>query len=481
VDRVKTNMRVNSIMGSFILRPSLLLLAGVFVSAACSRQRPGMSPGSLPVVTADGMNVGQGSDPASIYNQMGLIATGSPLSYVGKIAYFATGSPDTTILLTSISISNRMLSFVRDGDTYRAPYEVRLKLTQGATEVKTLDVLHIVRVGTFKEVNRTDESVIFQNYFRVSPGEYTISFLVRDAASNRSATQEGAVTVPRLSPGQLSTPLLVYEATRRVALDSMPKLLASPRSSAVFGQDSTVSVYLEAYGPQTRLPVSFVVQNDKGVVSWRDTAVLERSGNLLSGAVEIPISRVGIGVAHVTFMRADATDTVRTPVFVSFGNDIPLLGYDELINQLRYYVSPERLKALRDAPVEQRGAAWAAFLRGSDPAPSTPEHEGLQTYFSRLGQAAVRFRDDGSSRGGWLSDRARVYVVLGEPDQLYEQNTNGTISRSSLSERGRVQYWEYSQYRVRLIFFDESGTGRWRLTPMSETEFQNINARLLVH
>ena len=412
---------------------------------------------------------------------MGLIATGTPLSYVGKIAYFASRSPDTTMVLASISIPNRMLSFVRDGDTYRAPYEVKLRLSQGNAEIKTVDAMEIVRVGSFKEVNRTDESVIFQNYFRVPPGGYNISFTVRDVASNRAASQEGAITVPRLTQGHLSTPLLVYEAARRNALDSLPRVLASPRSSAVFGQDSTVSVYLEAYGQQPRLPVSFVVQNEKGAVTWRDTTVLEKNGALMSGAVTIPISRVGIGIAHVTFTRADATDTVRAPVFVSFGNDIPLLSYEDLIAQLRYYVAPERLKSLRETPVEERGQAWAAFLRSSDPAPSTPEHEGLQTYFARLQQAGLRFRDDGTSRAGWLSDRARVYVVMGEPDQLYEQTTNSPLTRTSIGQRGRLQYWEYGQYRVRLIFYDDTGTGRWRLAPISETEFQNINARLLVH
>src|SRR5512138_3681000 len=310
----------------------LLVLTGL----ACSSQRPvtGTGSGTAPVPAT--FNLDQGKDASSIYNQMGLIATGSPLSYVGKIAYFATRSPDTTMLLTSISIPNRMLSFVRDGDTYRAPYEVRVKLSQGNSEVKSIDAMEIVRVASFKEVNRTDESVIFQNYFRINPGEYGISFTVRDVGSNRSATQEGTITVPRMMQGHLSTPLLVYEASKRSVLDSLPRLLASPRSSAVFGQDSTVSVYLEGYVQQSRLLVSFVVQNDKGVVMWRDTTILERSGMLMSGAVNIPISRVGIGIANVTFTRADATDTVRVPVFVSFGNDIPLLSYEELMNQLRY-------------------------------------------------------------------------------------------------------------------------------------------------
>lgn len=458
-----------------------LLFGLVSGTASCTQTRPASTvPGSIPVPSVSG-GINQGQDPSSVYNQMGLIATGNPLSYVGKIAYFASRSPDTTMVLASISIPNRMLSFVRDGDTYRAPYEVKLRLSQGNTEIRSVDAMEIVRVGSFKEVNRTDESVIFQNYFRIPPGSYNISFTVRDVASNRAASQDGAITVPRLTQGHLSTPLLVYEAARRNTLDSLPRLLASPRSSAVFGQDSTVSVYLEAYGQQQRLPVSFVVQNEKGAITWRDTTVLEKNGALMSGAVTIPISRVGIGVANLTFIRADATDTVRAPVFVSFGNDIPLLSYEDLIGQLRYYVAPERLKSLRETAVEERGQAWAAFLRSSDPAPSTPEHEGLQTYFARLQQAALRFRDDGTSRAGWLSDRARVYVVLGEPDQLYEQTTNSPLTRTSIGQRGRLQYWEYSQYRVRLIFYDDTGTGRWRLAPISETEFQNINARLLVH
>jgi hypothetical protein len=54
------------------------------------------------------------------------------------------------------------------------------------------------------------------------------------------------------------------------------------------------------------------------------------------------------------------------------------------------------------------------------------------------------------------------------------------LTQSSLSQRGRLQYWDYSQYRIRLVFYDDTGTGRWRLTPISETDFLNVNARLLV-
>jgi GWxTD domain-containing protein len=173
-------------------------------------------------------------------------------------------------------------------------------------------------------------------------------------------------------------------------------------------------------------------------------------------------------------------DTVRAPVFVSFGDDIPLLSYEEMLSELRYFAAPDRIRALRDAPVERRGLAWADFLRSTDPAPSTPEHEALQAYFNRILQANLRFREEGRSGTGWLSDRGKVFVAVGEPDQVYEQTTNLPVTATSTT-RGRVQSWEYTQYRVRFLFYDENGTGRWRLTPASEAEFQAINARILVH
>ena len=449
----------------------------VLLLVSCARPRV-----EQPIVAATSSAETQAAlDPTVIYHRMGLIATGTPLPFVGKIAYFATPSPESTMVLASVSIPNRALSFVREGDSYRAPYEVHVVLTQGTSPVDAVNSMEIVRVPTFKEINRTDESVIFQHYFKVRPGNYSISFQVRDATSSRNATQEGLITIPLLRSGQLSTPLIVYQATPRTILDSVPRILASPRSSAVFGQDSDVTVYLEGYGSQARLPVVFVVQNDRGAVMLRDTAVLQRHGGLLSGSVSIPISRVGIGIANVTFTRGDATDTVRTPVFVSFGDDIPLLSYEEMLLQLRYFAAPDRIKTLRDAPPEKRGVVWAEFLRSTDPTPGTPENEALQSYFSRVIQANARFREEAGGRTGWLSDRGKVFVALGEPDQMYEQTTNAPLTTSSVTGRGRLQYWDYTQYRVRFLFYDETGTGRWRITPASEADFQSINARLLAH
>src|SRR6266550_4542521 len=440
------------------------------VAGACSSTVTRPTPEPNVVLQPDG---GAASDVSELYRQIGLLAAPSPLAFVGKISAFASGHPDTTLVLASISVPNRALTFTREGDRYRAPYEVKLSINRGDAEAANVDAMEIVRVGSFRETNRTDESVIFQHYFHVPPGVYTLSAMVRDIGGSRNATQQATITVPILSTGRFSTPLLVYEASGRSILDSVPQLLASPRSSAVFGRDSTVAIYVEAYGPGMRLPVDFVVRNDKGAQLWRDSAMLARRGGLFSGIVNVPISTVGVGIAQVSFTRRDSPDSARAPLFVSFGEDIPLMSFEDMLGYLRFFASPNHLTALRTAPLEKRATVWAEFLRATDPIPETAINEDMQAYFGRIQQANIEFRTDRNP--GWLSDRGMVFVSLGEPDQIIERNANAVMSTTQIGSTTRFQIWQYRHYSSQLVFYEE--TGRWRLTRPSETEFISLNAR----
>src|SRR6476620_9915649 len=95
----------------------IVIGALLLVVSACSRPR---TDGREPIVAAgSSVQLQPPQDPTAVYHQMGLIATGSPLPFVGKIAYFALSSGDSTLMLASVSIPNRALSFVREGDSYR--------------------------------------------------------------------------------------------------------------------------------------------------------------------------------------------------------------------------------------------------------------------------------------------------------------------------------------------------------------------------
>ena len=201
-----------------------------------------------------------------------------------------------------------------------------------------------------------------------------------------------------------------------------------------------------------------------GPVDGHDTLTLVRRGRLMSGVVRVPSSPLGIGVARVSVRRSDTGDTASTPVFISFGEDLPVATYEQMVSYLRYFASPGRLRRLESAAPDQRALVWGEFAK--EMSTGTGPSGLLQAYFLRIESANLRFRDEGTP--GWLTDRGMVYITLGEPDQLREPTA------MDMNQRGRVQIWDYNAKRLQLVFVDQTGFGRWRLTPASMADFQSV-------
>lgn len=403
---------------------------------------------------------------------MGLLAEGGETPFVGSVSFLAGKIADSTVFLLTVSVPARALTFVRENDRYRASYSATLSLTRASEPVRRFETHHIVRVASFKETTRSDESILYQQMVLARPGSYELSFALRDDAGGKGSSIDATVNVPRMNPGSLSSPIPVYEAAPRSSLDSLPRIVPTPRATLTLGQDSTLAVYIEGYGSGPMLPVRAAVfsENASSPV-WSDTTSLVRRGGLFTGQVNIPVSQLSVGALTLTVASTQGSDTTKAPLFITFGEDLPVATFTEMVNYLRYFGSPARLQALRDAPPDARAAAWSTFLKETDPDPATASNEALRDYFGRIAQANTRFREEGGI--GWLTDRGRVFVALGTPDQFYEPNT------SDLNQRGRAQIWEYRRHRMQIVFVDQTGFGRWRMTVGSEAEFEALMRREL--
>ena len=459
-DRVRLAAVASGISGVVVSLATVVLMVN-----ACSARRP-VDSGTAP---ADrGRGVGSALDVSRLYREAGLIVETTPVPFIGTTDVFATESADTTLLLVTLSLPNRGLTFVHEGDHYRGAYDVMIDARRNGTSARRTQGRQTVRVASYRETSRGDESLIFQQYLRLSPDSYTLNLTVRDAESGRTTTRDFPVTVSRIDPAGASSAVAVYEADARMRRDTLPSLVPNPRAAAVFGQDTAMFVYVERYGGQG--PVQAEVRDANGYVVWRDSLTLPARNGLASGVFSLPISNIGPGVATFVSWRGTNSDSARVRLIISFTEGLAITSFDDMLSYLRYFVFPEQLQPLRAASPADRGRAWIAFLRATDPDPATPEHEGLRDYFVRVEQANQRFRDEGGP--GWLTDRGRVFITLGDPDQIYDQGQN------DLSQRGRVQIWEYTQYRAQLVFIDQSGFGRFRMTTTSELEFQSLARRI---
>jgi len=65
-----------------------------------------------------------------------------------------------------------------------------------------------------------------------------------------------------------------------------------------------------------------------------------------------------------------------------------------------------------------------------------------------------------------------VFITLGEPDDVFDASND--VSRSGV----RLIRWTFTELRLTLFFQDQTGFGRFRLTPNSRAEYQRVLSRV---
>ena len=409
-------------------------------------------------------------DAATIYDRMGFFVTSAPLPMVASIHFLAGRSPDSTLAVFALSLANQALAFRRQDTEFLAGYHVEVVFRSDSGPPVQLVSDQTIRVRSFQETLRADESILFQGFLTLRPGPYTASVAIRDRNSPAFARRERADTVPRFGPGSLAEPIPVYEASARGGTAERPNLLVNPRATLPYGAD-TLRFYLEGYGlpPGTRLAAVAVDQNEN--VVWRDTVMLRDSVGLAQGIMRLASAQLPVGEQELRIETLGGGTRSRTPFLVSFSSQWVITNYTEMLSLLRYFDRQDLVGKLRSAPPELRAQAWREFWTETDPVPLTPENEALDDYLHRVQSANFRFQEAGEP--GWRTDRGMVFITLGPPDEVQD------FSGSAMS-RGATQTirWTYNTLRVMLVFQDLSGFGRFQLTPNSRAEYQQVLVRV---
>ena len=115
---------------------------------------------------------------------------------------------------------------------------------------------------------------------------------------------------------------------------------------------------------------------------------------------------------------------------------------------------------------EERDNFIGEFWRRRDPSPDTEENEYKDEYYERIAYANEHFS---SGKPGWLTDRGRIYVKWGKPNEIESHPTGGQYQ--SVSYEGPTFPYETWFYRylpgvgsgIEIEFVDPSGSGEFRI------------------
>lgn len=119
---------------------------------------------------------------------------------------------------------------------------------------------------------------------------------------------------------------------------------------------------------------------------------------------------------------------------------------------------------------EEREKFIEDFWHSRDPDPDTEENEFKEEFFERVAYANEHFS---SGKPGRMTDRGRIYIKFGKPDEIESHPAGGFYQRSPNEGGGSTSTYPFEKwfYRylpnvesgVELEFVDPTGSGEYRL------------------
>jgi GWxTD domain-containing protein len=397
----------------------------------------------------------QTSNPLHVYEGLGFLAGDQRFAAVGHFV-FVPGPADSTYAIFTFSLPNNALRFRRSPPGFVARYAVDVSVGDSAAPAARLSEIQEVRISTFRETARRDESVVSQSFLTLAPGDYPAHVTITDVASGNGLDDDVELHVPRFAVPSITAPIIVYRARPRSTREVPPALILSPRATIEFGRQVASQVYIETVSEADHDVI--LEARAGGEVVWSDTLALEPSqGPLRLARAGLDTVLLPPGALSLQARLAGTEVADSTTLVVALTPDWLAADYDEALGYLRYAGRPQTLDRLRNAPPRERARLLHAFWISKDPDPETVENEFFQGYFRRIQEANARFGEPESA--GWLTDRGAVYVTLGPPDEVL-----GDLHARGGPERSQV--WLYKEslgFEVRLVFTDASGTGAFSL------------------
>lgn len=407
---------------------------------------------------------------------------------------FARFSADSTLSYLEMyyAIRENMLAYRQDAGGYTGAVVMKWKIARDTVTVasKEWSVPHTVKDTVQLARN---QSLMGLESVGLPPGDYTMSVVTYDVVDS---TRRDSVLIPlkvdvyprdREALSDIEFCTSIQSAKDRQSIFYKNTLEVIPNASRLYGTGLPIMYYyVEAYNLQDggSNDPHFVVRTavidalGSEVITKDKTKPRQHNSSAEVGTVNLSALRGGTYTFRVTLMDTSKRPTVSvskkffvyrpgTQPDTTLGTVAGFIGRDEFaamsmpevdeaFARARYIASDkerEQYEKLTDVRAKQK--FMTEFWYRRDPDPVSPINEYREEYSKRVAYAAEQYT--WGSRKGWQTDRGRVYIVYGTPDEIERF--------PSSAESNPYEIWRYNNLQggVIFVFVDRSGFGDYLL------------------
>ena len=426
-----------------------------------------------------------------------------PLRLDADLLRFA-GTDSVTFVELVYGLSEASLTYRRDSGGYHGAVDMDLEVRNRALTVASRRWT-VTRTIPESLAGAPAKNILSIETMTLPPGDYLAVLSCRDRIDS---TRRDSVVLPIAAAGReaglvsLSDIELcsrIAPSTDRGSLFYKNTLEVIPNPSRLFGEGLAVlHFYAEVYNLKAAgtgeviLTASIVDQAGRVLASQSKTKPRANNSSVEYGSMNIAslpggsyLFRLSVGdsthdaprlLANAEkkfFLYHPRPETGRGKGRAAGTADVfAFMTAGEVDDEIRKvaYISSEAER--RQAESLSDPAAKRNFLKefwaGRDPSGTTAGNEAREEYLRRLVRANDRYR--GRNREGWLTDRGRISILYGLPDDVGRHPNE--------SETHPYEVWQYHaiQGGVEFVFVDRLGFGEYRLvhsTHRDELRYDN--------
>ena len=322
--------------------------------------------------------------------------------------------------------------------------------------------------------------------FAARAGRYTVEVSVVDSATGRVARAQATADAFAGAPG--GSDLLLASSVRQAATpgDTVGRgeevrrgtlFLATSGVPVLTPQSSKLAYYLELYPSKPEsVSVAVRVLSDSGkqVVAAPPVPVaIGSGGGFANGVVDLAGLPPGRYRFEVTATGPDS-QVVRVAPFGMTGfetiaeaaaivdagawpGDMSEPQLDSAYEPLVYLMTVDEQGVYSGLTVDAKRKWLQQFWARRDPSPGTMRNEERERFYAAIADADRRYREGGASAiPGWRTDRGRVFIKYGAPDEVLERK----VSTGAMP----YEIWKYTRQRnLKYVFMDLTRFGNYQL------------------
>jgi GWxTD domain-containing protein len=163
--------------------------------------------------------------------------------------------------------------------------------------------------------------------------------------------------------------------------------------------------------------------------------------------------------------------------------EIPKVFREWPDKDVAYIITPQERDAYKKLRTnEERENFIELFWRRRDPDPDTDENEYRDEYYERIAYANEHYS---SGIPGWKTDRGRIYIMYGKPDEIETHPTGGSYERPSYEGGGSTTTYPFETWFYRYLagvgsgieieFVDPTGSGEYRIARSPDEKDAMLN------